>query len=171
MARPERYILPMLLAAATLVSGCARDDEASMRARLAQWFDLGETLAFSAQQGCAAGAFRLVHDQIGAGVQVERDLGAMLRALPQRGVAAVDDPALSPDVAMVQAANAQRSLGMGMRRAALEARACMAGDLGREFHRLLGRNEAVLAYETGEGAVMLVDRANRVLVVAMGARS
>ena len=142
-----------------------------MRARLAPWFSLGETLAFAAQSSCAAAAFRLVSADIGAPVQVERNVEDMLRVLPRRGVAAVDDPALTPDAAMVDAVNAQRTLGMGMRRAALEARPCLDGPIGAEFRRILTRPETVLAYETTQGTLMLMDRGNRVLVVVTGART
>lgn len=142
-----------------------------MRARLAPWFSLGETLAFSSRAGCAAAAFRLVSGDIGAAVAVERNLSDMLRALPNRGVAALDDPKMTPDAAMVDAANSDRTLGMGMRRAGLEARPCMEGKVGVEFLRLLGRPETVLAYETEQGTLMLMDRANRVLVVAAGERA
>ena len=142
-----------------------------MRARLDPWFALGETLAFAAERGCAAGAFRVVTTEIGAPVAVERNVADMLRALPGRGVAAVVDPQLSPDQAMVDAANTDRAPGMAMRRAALEAKDCMEGPIEAEFRRLLVRPGTVLAYEAGEGAVMLLDRDNRVLVVAMGARA
>ncbi len=165
----ERHIFPALLAGASVLMGCARDDEASMRDRLSAWFILGDTLAFASERGCAAGAFLVKDDTPASGLPVERDLGAMLRSLPRFGVAAVDDPALSPDEAMRQAANTDRPVGMAMRRAALEARDCMQGDLGAEFRRLLTRSEAVLAYHSEERAVMMLDRPNRVLVVAMGA--
>ncbi len=168
MACPERHIFPAMLVGATILAGCARDDEVSMRARLATWFSLGDTLAFASERGCAAGAFRVLDATPNAALPVETDLGAMLRALPTRGIAAVDDPDLSPDEAMRRAANAERAMGMAMRRAALEARSCMQGDLGAEFRRLLTRAETVLAYHADERAVLLLDRRNRVLVVAMG---
>lgn len=165
------HILPVAIAGAVLLGACARDDEASMRARLAPWFSLGETLAFASQAGCAAGAFRLVSADIGAPVPVERNVDDMLRTLPRRGVAALDDPEQTPDAAMVDAVNMQRTLGMGMRRAALEARPCLGGPIGAEFRRILSRPETVLAYETTEGTLMLMDRANRVLVVVAGERA
>ncbi|MGK7754613.1 MULTISPECIES: hypothetical protein [unclassified Roseovarius] len=165
------HILPAAMAGAVLLGACARDDEASMRARLAPWFSLGETLAFSSRAHCAAAAFRLVSADIGAAVPVERNVPDMLRALPLRGVAALDDPEMTPDAAMVDAVNMQRTFGMQMRRAGLEARPCMDGKVGVEFRRLLMRPETVLAYETTEGTLMLMDRANRVLVVAAGERA
>ncbi|WP_057793465.1 hypothetical protein [Roseovarius atlanticus] len=165
------HILPAAVAGAVLLGACARDDEASMRARLAPWFSLGETLAFSSRARCAAAAFRLVSSDIGAAVPVERNVPDMLRALPSRGVAALDDPKMTPDAAMVDAVNTQRTFGMQMRRAGLEARPCMEGKVGAEFRRLLMRPETVLAYETTDGTLMLMDRANRVLVVAAGDRA
>lgn len=170
MTCPKRHIFPALLAGASVLMGCARDDETSMRDRLSAWFALGDTLAFSSEQGCAAGAFRLMDETPGAALPVERNLGAMLRSLPRHGIAAVDDPDLSPDEAMRQAATTDRSVGMAMRRAALEARDCMQGDLAAEFRRLFVRTQTVLAYQTDERAILMLDRPNRVLVVAMGAR-
>ncbi|WP_152495975.1 hypothetical protein [Roseovarius sp. THAF8] len=165
------HILPAAMAGAVLLGACARDDEASMRARLSPWFALGETLAFSSRARCAAAAFRLVSADIGAAVPVERNVPDMLRALPRRGVAALDDPDMTPDAAMVDAVNTQRTFGMQMRRAGLEARPCMDGKVGVEFRRLLMRPDTVLAYETTDGTLMLMDRANRVLVVAAGERT
>lgn len=155
----------------TVLVGCNRETEEGMRARLAQWFQLGETLAFAAEARCAAGAFRLVQTDIGSGIALERSTDAMVRLLVGRTVVAVDDPRQTPDQVMVEAANKARSYGMAMRRAALEARDCMDGRLGVEFQRLLVNRSTVFAYDRDKGAVMLMDRRNRVLVVAVGNES
>ena len=169
--RGARHI-PALAACAALVvvAGCQRDDEAQMRARLAPMFAVGETLAFSAGTRCAAGAFRLVHDAVGSGLPVEDSVNGWLRTLAQRDAAAVDRPDLSPDAAMIAAANSDRPLGMAMRGRALEARACMDDRIRAEFMRLLRRDATVIGYDKTEGAVMLMDRGNAILVVAMGER-
>ncbi|MCR9114818.1 MAG: hypothetical protein NXH84_16190 [Rhodobacteraceae bacterium] len=142
-----------------------------MRDRLTPWFGLGETLAFAAGRDCAAAVFRVRHGAIGAGIAVEDSVRGMLRALPGRGVAAVDHVDLTPDAVMVEAVNTHRPSGMAMRRAVLEARPCMDAQVEGEFRRQLERPESVLAYDTGNGAIMLLDRKARVLVVAMGARA
>lgn len=67
-------------AALGLVAGCAREDEAGMRARLAQWFALGETVAFAARGDCAAGVFRLRGDAIGAALEARECMDADTRA-------------------------------------------------------------------------------------------
>ncbi len=169
--RASHMLAAAAVSAGLVLGGCARDDEASMRARMAPWFSLGETLAFAAQGRCAAAAFRLVSADIGAPVTVARSVPEMMNVLPRRGVAALDVPGLSPDAAMVDAANLERALGMGMRRAALESRPCMEGPVGAEFRRMLTRPGIVLAYETGARTLMLMDRDNRVLVVAAGDRT
>lgn len=159
------------LVLAVMVAGCVRDTEADMRARVSQWFQIGETLAFASASRCAAGAFRLVQTDIGSGIALEYDTEAMVRLLGGRTVVAVDNPKRSPDQIMVEAANAARTHGMSMRRTALEARDCMEGPIGQEFQRLLVNASTVFAYDREHGAVMLMDRRNRVLVVAVGESS
>ena len=141
-----RHIALAAVSAAVTAAACSRDDEAAMRARLSPWFGLGETLAFAARSDCAAAAFRLVHGGIGASMAVEASVPEMLRALPGRGAAAVDDPQLAPDTVMVEAANAERAIGMAMRRAffVLATRLALAFALvppaarGQEFVHLAG---------------------------------
>lgn len=153
-----------------LVAGCKRDDEAQMRARLAPMFALGDTLAFDANMRCAAGVFRLVDDRVGAGLPLETTVPGWVRDVAIRGVGAIDVPDLSPDAAMVAAANSNRPIGMAMRGRALDARDCMDDRVRTEFMRLLMSEGAVVGYDAQEGAVMLMDRRNAVLVVAIGAR-
>ena len=139
-----------------------------MRDRVAQFFPVGQTLSFEARIDCSAGAFRLVDDTIAAGVAVETSITDMIRKLEARGVVAVDDPALSPDDAMIRAANVARDRGMAMRRSLLEARSCMDDQLASEFGRLLSAPEAIFAYDSETPSVMIIDRINLVLVVARG---
>lgn len=166
-----RHIALAAVSAAVTAGACSRDDEAAMRARLSPWFGLGETLAFAARSDCAAAAFRLVHGGIGASMAVEASVPEMLRALPGRGAAAVDDPQLAPDTVMVEAANAERAIGMAMRRASLEARACMDDRVEGAFRQVLVNPRAILAYDPSERAVMLMDRDAGLLIVAMGAKA
>ena len=171
MTSPERHIGFLALVSVLIVAACSRDDEAAMRARLAPWFGIGDTLAFAARSDCAVAVFRLVHGAVGAGMVVETDVPAMLRALAGRGAAAVDDLRLAPDAAMVEAANADRATGMAMRRASLEAKACMDERVEAAFRQVLVDPRAVLAYDPAERAVILMDRDAAILLVAMGARA
>lgn len=149
-------------------AACKREDEASLRDRLEPWFAVGETLAFTARRDCAAAAFRLVHAEIGAGVAVASSVPEMLRVRPGQRALAVDAPDLAPDAAMVAIVNADRPTGMAMRRAALEARACMAGPLEGTFRQTLLNPRAVLVWDGAGRTVLLLDRDAGLLVVAMG---
>jgi len=148
----------------------AREEEGALRARLAQWFMLGETLAFSARAGCAAGTFRLVDTHLKSGLTVETGVPGLLRALSKHGVAALDDPGQAPDEAMVALANADRAAGMTIRRTALEARECMTGATESAFRYALDNPASVLAYDSANGALMLLDPDTGIMVVTMGAR-
>lgn len=167
---PDRQVAPLALAGLLAVTGCQRADEAGMRTRLEQWFALGDTMHFAARMDCAAGLFRLVDTQISSAMPVSGNVAEMLRALPGRGVAALDNPGQAPDAGMVEAANTERSTGMAMRRAGLEARDCMEGPIEGVFRAALTRPSAVLAYDTGQRTLMLIDGETGFLVVAMGAR-
>ncbi|MBS4010971.1 MAG: hypothetical protein KGZ72_09480, partial [Roseovarius sp.] len=93
----------------------------------------------------------------------------MARALAARGQAAWIAPGLAPDAAMVAMANFDRPIGMAMRRAGLEARACMEETSESAFHHILGQPGAVMAWEAHVGALMLMDPATGLLIVAIGA--
>jgi hypothetical protein len=160
----------LILASVTalLIAGCARDDEAAVRARVQQWFSIGETLAFKASIGCATGLFRLTDFQIKSAMPQVRDVPQMLITLKLRGVVALNDVDQPPDQALVDLANAERATGMRMRRVALEARDCMEGRTESAFSYALVNPRAVLAYDRENQALMLLDPKTGVLIVVMG---
>lgn len=158
------------LAGLMALSGCARMAEGEMRAALGQWFALGETVGFAAQQGCAAGVFSLVDTQIGSAMPVVPSAGQAVIMVRERGRMALDDAALTPDRAMVDIANLDRELGMRLRRAALEGRACMDALTESAFRHALTQPEAVLAHDADLGALILMAPREGRLIVAMGDR-
>jgi len=169
MARPVPASRIALAGAALgLLAGCAREDEAAMRARLDQWFALGETVAFAARGDCAAGQFALQSDVIAASMPVAGSVGGMLHALGSRGRALLDDPVQPPDAALVEIANASRAIGQAMRRAALEARDCMDDGARAAIHAGLIAPGAMLAYDGQSGTVMVIDLAAGRLIALMG---
>lgn len=152
-----------------VLASCDRYSESEMRDRVARFLPVTQTLSFKAKLDCSAGAFRLKDASIGAEVSVATGLIGMLTMLNRRSIVALDDPQVSPDRAMVDAANFDRATGMAMRRAILEARACMDDQLSTEFGRLLSTPGAVLAFDREKTSVMIIDHDNLVVVVARGA--
>ena len=156
------------LALATL-AGCAREDEAAMRARLDAWFALGDTMYFSAARDCAAGVYRVRGADIGAAMPVVGSVGEMIYTLPRQERAALDVGDQAPDVALVDLNNEDRPTGMAMRRAGLEARACMDDGAEGVFRSALLNPSAILAYDMPSGTVMILNPDKGLLVAAMGA--
>lgn len=154
---------------ALALGGCQRADEAEMRARLAQWFHLGATHSFSTEGGCAAGVFLLADADMRAALPVAGSVPEMLRALPRKGVAMLDDPAQAPDAALAELANADRATGMTMRRIGLEARACMGAAQG-DFRRALLEPDTALGFDRASGMLILMNRDARAVFAAMGER-
>jgi hypothetical protein len=164
-------VLPALgIAGAFVLAGCERLDEGEMRHALGAWFSLGETVEFVTRRGCAAGVFRLAGTEIGAAMPVLREPSRAASVIEARGRMALDDPALTPDEAMIDIANLHRSLGMRMRRAGLVGRDCMDDQTESAFHHALENPAAVLAYDAGLGALILMDPAHGLLVVTVGER-
>jgi hypothetical protein len=150
------------------LGGCDRLDESEMRAYLEQYFALGETLSYKATLDCIGGAFRLTDSHVSAALPLTRNVRQAVQVIERRGLMALDDPTLSPDQAMVDIANAARSLGLEMRRTGLDARDCMDELAASAFGYALVNPAAVLAYEMETGALILMDQSLDILVVAMG---
>ncbi len=157
------------VAVIAVLAGCVREDEDALRTRLEQWFTLGDTQSFATGSDCAVGIYQLRGDTIGAAMPVAQSVPQMLRILPRKDVAALDDPEQAPDAALVEAVNSQRSTGMAMRRAALEARMCMDDLMEAEFRLALTTPSSVLAFDPGHDAIMLLNPVRGVLIVAIGA--
>ncbi|MEQ8898076.1 MAG: hypothetical protein RID23_13390 [Roseovarius sp.] len=160
----------VMLAGAALVafSACVREDEAAMRERLEQWFALGETAYFQSRGDCVAGVFRLAGPDVGAAMPVTGSVPEMLWALPRQGRAALDADGVAPDDALVTLVNEARTTGMAMRRAGLEARSCMDDGAEGAFRRALLSPDAMLAYDSESGTVMVMDTRRDLLFAAMG---
>jgi len=163
-----RNAMSMLVLMA-LAMACARDEEVAQRDRIEQWFSLGETVEFKAGRDCAAGAYRVKGGRVKAAMPLTDNVGEMGRVLAARGLAAMTRPGQSPDQSMVALANIDRPAGMRMRRAGLEARACMGEITESAFRHAIVTMGATLAFDNESGALMLLEPQSGLLVVAMGA--
>ena len=169
MTRALRHSpLPVACLAALLVTACARDDEAAQRAWLGDWFALGETVSFAATRDCAVGLYRVVNSQVKSALPVTRDVAQMRREIAGRGAAALDAPWQAADAALVAMANHHRATGMAMRRAGLEAKACMDAQSESVFRHALDEARTVLAWDGARRALILMMPGEGLLVVAMG---
>ena len=77
-------------------------------------------------------------------------------------------PGQGADAALVAMANHHRETGMAMRRAGLEARACMDGQSESVFRHALDDGRTVLGWDGARRALILMMPGEGLLVVAMG---
>lgn len=157
MIGARRHIRPMgaVLCLAALVA-CARDTEAAQRARLAAWVSLGQTLSFAARRTCAVGVYAVVTRAVKAALPLTDSAPAMRRALDARGVAALALAGQGGDAALLAITNHDRATGMAMRRAALEARACMDAETEGRFRAALDALGTVVGWDAGTRSLMLM---------------
>ena len=156
------------LAALALLAACQREEEAAQRGRLGQWFAIGETLAFDARRGCAVGLYDLVTGQVKSALAVTDSVAGMQREIALRGAAALDMPGQGVDMAMVAMVNHHRATGMAMRRAGLEARACMTEVSESAFRHALDDSSTVLVWDETRQALILMARGAGYVIVVQG---
>jgi hypothetical protein len=156
------------LAALALLAACQREEEAAQRGWLGQWFAIGETLAFDARRGCAVGLYDLVTGQVKSALAVTDSVAGMQREIALRGAAALDMPGQGVDMAMVAMVNHHRATGMAMRRAGLEARACMTEVSESAFRHALDDSSTVLVWDETRQALILMARGAGYVIVVQG---
>ncbi len=157
-----------LCAGVLALAGCKRTDEAELRALLAGWVPLGETVSFSATRGCAAGLFQLVSPRIASRMRIAgsvREAAIILKTYDQVAIIA---PRLTPDEALLELVEIERSTGMKMRMAGLEGRACMDRAAEAAFAAALVNPTATLMIDRSTGVLALMDAEDGLLIAAMG---
>lgn len=170
MIRAPRHspVTVACLAAFAVLAGCAREDEAAQRDRLEPWFSLGDTLSFVARRDCAVGLYEVVTPEVKSALPLVADVVQMQRRIDARGAAALDVAGQGADVAMVAMANHARSTGMAMRRAGLEARACMDDRSEGVFRHALDHPGGVIAWDAETRMLILMTRDEGVLIAVQG---
>lgn len=170
MTRAARHCSGLLVSLAALMipAGCAREDAAAQRNRLARWFSLGETLSFVAKRDCAVGLYEVVSPDVKAALPVMSGVEQMRREIDRRGAAALDLAGRRADAEMVAMAEHARIIGMAMRRAGLEARTCMDARSEGVFRRALDRPGGVMAWQASSGTLAVMPRDAGVVIAVQG---
>ncbi len=152
------------------LAGCKRADEPELRALLAGWVPLGETVSFSATRGCAAGLFQLVSPRIASRMRIARSVREAAIILKSHDQVAIIARRLTPDHALLQLVDIDRRMGMQMRMAGLEGRACMDRAAEAAFAAALVNPAAVLLMDRDTGVLALMDAEDGLVIAAMGAK-
>ncbi len=153
------------------LSGCARDSEADLRARLDGWFRLGETLYFKSTRQCTAASFRLTNIEPFPVFVVQRNMDAAVAAFRKGPVAAIRMPRFSPhDVADAMLLQGDGAFGKEALRAAARSYPCLEGSLNDSYmHVALMRRGALLAFDRESEGLMVLDPVQERLFYVAGA--
>ncbi|MCQ0092574.1 hypothetical protein [Roseovarius sp. M141] len=172
-AAPHRqravWRLGVLCAGALALAGCNRTNEADLRALLAGWLPLGETMSFAATGSCAAGLFQVVDSRIASRMRIANSVREAAMILKSHDQVAIVASRLTPDAALLELIEIERPTGMQMRLAGLEGRACMDPAAEAAFAAALVNPAAVVLMDRGTGVLALMDVEDGLLIAAMGA--
>lgn len=168
---PSRSLLAVLAVfALCLISGCDRDKETALRSHLDQWFFLGKTAFFDSHMRCTAAVIYVTVDRPRPALAVQDMPELAKTALLANGVAAIQVDGMSP----AQLTDAMLLTGAGdFGRQALAASAlgnsCFEGTrFGMLFHDALTRSGALLAYESENAGLLVLDPVRSMLFYVAG---
>ncbi len=152
------------------LTACARHSEDELRARLKNWFSLGDTLYFQSQMGCTAALFAAQSDGVKAALPLGNQAETAVFDLRQRGVIGLMKADRSPDQWFIDVMNADRPTGVAVQAAAIRAKACMSEDMRAQFQKALRQKGAVFVYDDKLKILALFDPESRRVLVSGGNR-
>lgn len=156
-----RKLNVLILMIALLLPACARDTEASLRARLDQWFYLGPTSYFVSKRQCTGA---MISVRIGAprkSIMLHDNVNGALYAFLHEAVVAVQVAGVSPgEVIDEMLQNGASGFGRQALSAAALAAACFEDEAISDYaYEAMMRQGAILAYDRGSRGLMILDTA------------
>lgn len=160
--------LSLIAALVVALSGCARDREAEIQARMDQFFFTGDAVFFSSNMTCTGAAFEAEATVLRPGVPAFGDVAGARRGYDLKGFVAMRRSGLSPaDIADSLLMDGDGTVGREILRAAASVTHCFDGTpFGVSLRRAMTREGGILAYD-GEtkGLVMLDYETRQILYI------
>ena len=166
-AMSARLLIPMTLV--LVLAACARDSEGELRARLSNWFYLGETLYFHSKARCTAAVYRLDATMPRPSLTVHATTNRAKQAFSEKGLSAFQIAGHSPnDLTDALLLKGRGTFGKQALAAAAQAVPCFEGTRAEaQLRDALTRPGGILAYDRGSDGLMVLDpEARRVFYVA-----
>ncbi len=152
------------------VSGCARDHEDAMRAKLNQWFFLGDLKYFKSQMRCTAAVYQLRVNETRRSLPVQTDVFAAKAIFSVTGLVAFRVDGHSPnDLTDTLLLSGRGTFGKQALGSAAQAVPCFKGTRADKWIRAaLTRPGATLAYDSASEGVMVLDPEARLVFYVAG---
>ncbi len=152
-----------------VLSACERDREDRLRAGLAEWFFLSETLYFRSEARCTGAVITVTVGRPRPALAVQNNTDRAVQALVTDGIAAIQVDGRSP----AELTEHMLTTGYGTFGRQVVAAGALAGDcfgddeVDAQIYDALTRPGATLAYDSGNSALMILDPGrNRLFYVA-----
>ncbi len=146
-----------LLAALAVLSSCAQEEEAELRARLAGWIYLGETRHFASRRRCTVGVFDVALPAYRTAPARARSVSGAARHIAQGTPVVFDLHGRSPDALSSELMSEDLHSGLGLISNALRAgEECLEGDMAVGFYRVITSEQTLLLYDPRHGALVLL---------------
>lgn len=156
-----RKLSTLIALIALLLSACARDNEASLRAQLDQWFYLGSTSYFVSKRDCTGAMFSVKIGKPRKAIALYDNVNAANFAFMNKTVVAVQVTDVSPAAAiddMLQTGTS--SFGRQALSAASLAGACFEDKVVAGYaYEAMMRSGAILAFDRESRGLMILDTA------------
>ena len=160
LARATRILAIRLVAAllaAVSLAGCRLDQEERLRAELAGWLDLRDTLEFQSRSTCTGAVFLLENTGISDQVTRATSVDTAIHYLRAGRIVAFELFDTSPTVVSEQIMTASLEQGLGLLSNGIgPAKRCLSDRAGMVVYAAITSPEAVMVYDPGGNALTLV---------------
>ena len=162
-------VFSCLLSAFLLLSGCALDEEAALRARLAAWVELGETYFFQSSMGCTAAVFHTGESpRITSLVDRARSLDTGMKMLDAGRPVVFAVAGKSPNALTEAIMSRDLPQGLGVLNSGLAGVACMSDLVKSIYYQAIRNPESKLVFVPETGAMLVLDRQAMALIYVRG---
>lgn len=150
------FIILLSILAGLKLAGCTLDKEEKLRAELASWLELKETLEFSSKATCTAAVFRLETTDISDRISRVNSVDTAVQYLKGGRTVVFDMPDASPNTVSewVMTGNLETGLGL-LSNGVGPAQRCLSDRAGIAFYNAIMSPEARMVYDP-EGNAMTV---------------
>ncbi len=154
----ERWglVILLMIVAGLKLAACSLDKEDMLRAELAGWLELAETLEFSSESTCTAAVFRLKSPEISDRLTKVRSVDVAVDYLQSGRTVLFDMPDASPNAVSERIMTGNLETGLGLLSNGVgPAQRCLSDRAGIAFYNAIMSPDARMIYDP-EGNAMTV---------------
>ncbi|MCW9043523.1 MAG: hypothetical protein OQK05_09300 [Pseudopelagicola sp.] len=168
MTQPYRGSVRAGVLALAVLAGCAKDDEAEVRAELGDWVTPGATLYFQSRLGCTAARFETRSPRPLPGVAMAQSLADVMRHVAAERTVAFNVEGHSPTRVSEEVMRANLPGGIGLLSAGVGGKACMDDAEQARYVTALNDPGVVMIYAPQGNALVLLDTGRREVFFVRG---